>query len=67
MPEVGAVYQMPAFIDAYTGAYGHVGIVEAVNGDGSITVSDMNYAGGFNSVSYRTIPASVVGLYNYIH
>ena len=66
-PIVGAVYQMPAFIDAYTGVYGHVGIVEGINADGSITVSDMNYAGGFNSVSYRTIPASVVGLYNYIY
>jgi surface antigen len=67
IPEAGAVYQMPAFIDAYTGAYGHVGIVESVNGDGSVNVSEMNYAGGFNRVSYRTIPAAQAAIYNYIH
>jgi N-acetylmuramoyl-L-alanine amidase len=66
-PTVGAVYQMPAFVDAYTGAYGHVGIVEAVNPDGSIYISEMNYAGNFNVVTYRTIPATQVALYNYIH
>lgn len=66
-PEVGAVYQMPAFIDAYTGVYGHVGIVESINADGSVTVSDMNYAGGFNTVSYRTLTAAQAAVYNYIH
>jgi surface antigen len=66
-PAAGAVYQMPAFVDAYTGSYGHVGIVESVNADGSVNVSEMNYAGGFNMVSYRTIPASQAALYNYIH
>jgi surface antigen len=66
-PAAGAVYQMPAFVDAYTGGYGHVGIVESVNADGSVNVSEMNYAGGFNMVSYRTIPASQAALYNYIH
>jgi surface antigen len=64
---VGAVFQMPAFIDAYTGAYGHVGVVEAVNPDGSVYVSEMNYAGNFNRVTYRTIPAGQAALYNYIH
>jgi surface antigen len=58
---------MPAFIDAYTGAYGHVGVVEAVNPDGSVYVSEMNYAGNFNRVTYRTIPAGQAALYNYIH
>ena len=66
-PAPGAVFQMPAFVDAYTSAYGHVGIVESVNGDGSINVSEMNYAGGFNMVTYRTIPAWQAALYNYIH
>jgi surface antigen len=66
-PTVGAVYQMPAFVDAYTGIYGHVGIVEGVNPDGSIYISEMNYAGNFNRVTYRTIPASQAALYNYIH
>lgn len=66
-PAPGAVFHMPAFVDAYTGVYGHVGIVESVNSDGSIYVSEMNYAGAFNAVTYRTIPASQAALYNYIH
>ena len=48
------------------GGYGHVAIVDSVNSDGSITVSEMNYA-GFNVVSKRTIPASSIGRYNFIH
>jgi surface antigen len=67
IPTVGSVYQMPAFVDAYTGIYGHVGIVESVNPDGSIYISEMNYAGNFNRVTYRTIPAAQAALYNYIH
>lgn len=66
-PEAGAIFQMPAFVDAWTSEYGHVGIVESVNGDGSVNVSEMNYAGGFNTVSYRTIPAAQAAMYNYIH
>jgi surface antigen len=66
-PTAGSVFQMPAFVDAYTGAYGHVGIVESVNPDGSVYVSEMNYAGNFNRVTYRTIPAGQAALYNYIH
>lgn len=66
-PTVGAVFQMKAFIDAYTGGYGHVGIVESVNSDGSVNVSEMNYAGNFNRVTNRTIPASQAAIYNYIH
>jgi len=48
------------------GGLGHVGVVERVNDDGSITVSEMNYA-GWNVISSRTIPASQVSSYNYIH
>jgi len=59
-PAAGAIFQTSS------GWYGHVGYVEAVNGDGSIVVSEMNYG-----VSYRvirsTIPASAVGNFNYIH
>lgn len=61
-PEVGAVIQN----GGGWGGYGHVGIVERVNGDGSLLVSDMNYA-GWNVISTRTVPASSVGSYNYIH
>jgi N-acetylmuramoyl-L-alanine amidase len=61
-PSVGAVMQ-----DSYlAGGYGHVAVVESVNADGSIFVSEMNY-GGWNVKSTRTIPASQVGSYNYIH
>lgn len=57
-PEVGAIFQTAA------GPYGHVGVVESVNPNGTITVSEMNYA-GFNVKSTRTIlnPSK----YNYIH
>lgn len=48
------------------GGYGHVAVVESVNPDGSVTVSEMNYA-GWNVVSSRTIPASQASAYNYIH
>jgi len=61
-PEAGAVIQN----GGGWGGYGHVGIVERVNGDGSLTVSDMNYA-GWNIISTRTVPASSVATYNYIH
>jgi surface antigen len=61
-PEAGAVIQN----GGGWGGYGHVGIVERVNADGSLLVSDMNYA-GWNVISTRTVPASSVGSYNYIH
>lgn len=60
-PSAGAIFQ------TNSGWYGHVGYVEAVNADGSITVTEMNY----NYVTYQviraTIPASAVGNFNYIH
>lgn len=59
-PSAGAVLQTTA------GWYGHVGYVEAVNPDGSIIMSEMNYG-----IPYRvirsTIPASAVGSFYYIH
>lgn len=39
------------------GGFGHVAYVESVNGS-SVTVSEMNYNGGWNRVSSRTVPAS---------
>jgi surface antigen/transposase-like protein len=66
-PAPGAILQMKAFVDAYTGGYGHVAIVESVNSDGSVNISEMNYAGNFNRVTYRTIPAAQAAIYNYIH
>jgi surface antigen/LysM repeat protein len=61
-PEAGAVLQ-----DNFGwSSLGHVGIVERVNADGSIYVSDMNYA-GWGRISFRTVSADQVASYNYIH
>jgi len=66
-PAPGAVAHWNAYSDPWVGYYGHVGIVESVNGDGTVTISEMNNAayGGFNIVSRRTIPANSVS--SYIH
>ena len=61
-PSVGAVLQN----SWQAGGYGHVAVVESVNGDGSVYVSEMNYA-GWNVKSYRTISAGEAAGYNYIH
>jgi surface antigen len=59
-PAAGAVMQNG-------GGYGHVAVVESVNADGSVTVTEMNYNWGGNLVDERTIPASQVGSFYYIH
>lgn len=59
-PAVGAVFQTRA------GWYGHVGVVIAVNPDGSIRVREMNYAGA-RVITEATIPANAVGNFKYIH
>lgn len=61
-PRAGDVFQT----SGGWGGYGHVGYVERVNEDGSIFVSEMNYA-GWNRTSSRTIDASQVGSFNFIH
>jgi surface antigen len=62
VPEVGAIFQNG-------GGYGHVGIVEGINSDGSIEVSEMNNysGGGYNWINWRNIPANQTGSFNYIH
>lgn len=61
-PAVGAVMQ-----DSYSaGGYGHVAVVESMGGDGSITISEMNFA-GWNVKSYRTLDAGAASRYNFIH
>lgn len=61
-PAVGAIIQNG-------GGYGHVGVVERVNADGSILISEMNnyMAGGTYAVDVRTIPAYLVSQFYYIH
>ena len=65
-PSVGAVAQSYAGTNG-AGALGHVAVVESINGDGSITISEMGWNGTVGVVSYRTIPASQVSTFNYIH
>jgi surface antigen len=62
-PSVGAVLQVGG---GFSGGLGHVAFVERVNSDGSVFVSEMNYA-GWDVVSTRTIPAGQAASYNYIH
>ncbi len=61
-PRAGDVFQT----SGGWGGYGHVGYVERVNADGSILVSEMNFA-GWNVVSSRIIEANEIGGYNFIH
>lgn len=51
---------------ARLGGLGHVGYVEAVNEDGSLKVSDMNYP-SWGRVTYRTVPAQEIGNYKFIY
>lgn len=60
-PQAGDVFQTDV------GWYGHVGIVDAVNEDGTITISDMNGIAGWGHVGRKTIPQSVWGSYLFIH
>lgn len=60
-PSAGAIFQTTS------GYAGHVGYVEAVNPDGSIEVTEMNYGYIPYRVVRSTIPASAVGNFNYIH
>lgn len=48
VPQVGAIAE----------TYGHVAYVESVNGNGTITISEMNGPAGFGVVGTRTVPAS---------
>lgn len=69
-PSVGAIIQWDSYAGAWIGYAGHVGVVEAVNGDGSIVISEMNnYAyGGFNVVDRRTLTAQEAAqASHYIH
>lgn len=59
IPAPGAIFQTAAG----GGGYGHVGIVERVEG-GRVFVSDMNFA-GYGVVTHRELPSP--GSYNYIH
>ena len=55
---VGAEPRAGAIGMSSEGYYGHVVYIESINDDGSVNISEMNYAGGINVVHYRTTPAS---------
>jgi surface antigen len=57
IPIAGAVFQTDA------GWAGHVGVVESVNPDGTINISDMNGIAGWNRVGYR----NGVSPYGYVY
>lgn len=65
IPEVGSIAQWEAYASSDVWGYGHVAIVESINGDGTITISEMNYAGRLYTVTTRTISVSNVS--NFIH
>ncbi|MBQ6486318.1 LysM peptidoglycan-binding domain-containing protein [Candidatus Saccharibacteria bacterium] len=60
-PRAGDVFQTGS------GYYGHVGYVESVNGDGTITVSDMNYNGRWGRVTVRNVDSGEWRSWNFIH
>ena len=59
-PAPGAIYV------SRSGWYGHVGYVEAVNPDGSIVETEMNYGWAYRVIR-ATIPAGVAATFEYIH
>lgn len=62
----GDVPQVGAIIVTSESRWGHVGIVESVNSDGTITISEMNYS-GWARVSSRTISTSYGAIKGYIY
>lgn len=55
---VGATAKVGAVGVSFAGAFGHVVYVEGVNGDGTVSISEMNYGGGWNQTHARTTSAS---------
>lgn len=60
-PKPGDVFQ------TNSGWYGHVGIVDSVNADGTITISDMNGIAGWGHVGTATMDRSTWSTYTFIH
>ncbi|MGR3742450.1 CHAP domain-containing protein [Companilactobacillus sp. DQM5] len=60
-PEVGSVAVFAPGV-AYASAYGHVAYVESVNGNGTVTISEANFAGQ----SYHVRTVSIAGV-QFIH
>ena len=56
-------YRLQADAD---GAYGHVAVLEKINADGSIEISESN-AKGLGVISTRTFSAAEAGKFQYVH
>ncbi|TVT26690.1 LysM peptidoglycan-binding domain-containing protein [Salinicoccus cyprini] len=65
-PSVGAIMQANAWTN-YAWGMGHVAVVERINSNGSILVSEMNFGSGQGVKAFRTISASQVSSHNFIH
>lgn len=63
-PEVGAALSFLPGQDGADGVYGHVAVVEAVYGDGTFQISEMNWGGLWN-MHWRTLTNS--GQYWFVH
>ncbi len=57
----------PGAVMVEGGGIGHVSIVERVNPDGSILISEMNWGWALGVYHERTIPAASVGSHQFIH
>jgi len=62
----GVMPQVNAIIVTSESRWGHVGIVESLNEDGTITISEMNYS-GFAHITTRTISTSYGAIKGYIY
>ena len=65
-PSVGAIIQAHAWTNNAWGM-GHVGVVERINPDGSILISEMNFGTGKGVKAHRTLSASQAANHNFIH
>jgi surface antigen/uncharacterized protein YraI len=63
-PAVGAIAVFLPYV-AGAGQYGHVAYVEAVNGDGTITISEYNWAGYHVGPTFRRVAAARVSGFIY--
>lgn len=65
-PKVGAVMVYEYCQLNVSCRYGHVAVVEAINDDGSVVISEMNWD-GHNVINFRTVSASDADQLNYIY
>ena len=63
-PQVGAALSFLPGQDGADGTWGHVAVVEAVYGDGTFQISEMNWGGPWN-MHYRTL--TNLGQYWFVH